>query len=332
MFSKVSILVPVYGVADRIERCARSLFEQTYGNIEYVFVNDCTPDDSIRILKSVVEEYPNRLSAVKIIEHEINMGLASARNTAVDNAIGDFVLHVDSDDYLSVNAVEELINQQCLDDSDIVNSGYVVYHESYSENWDIPDFDSTKSFTISLLSREIPVCVAGRLIRRSLYVENNIRAIDGVNMAEDYAISPLLAFFATRISTVHSYLYHYDCTNEISYTHTFSVTKCEQMWRALDNHYNFFLKRGREYGKALEYAKLSILILQLKLCALDGHQSCYYHELLNRCSRDDDRSCINRFPIYDRILLNINNYVILKWYVRVAFIIRGILKRFSRIK
>lgn len=326
MSPKVSLLIPIYCVEKRIERCAVSLFEQTYENIEYIFVNDCTSDNSIGILKTVMKKYPNRLSAIKIINHERNMGLASARNTAVDNATGDFVLHVDSDDYLSIDAVEKMINQQRLDDSDIVNSGYIVYHESYRENWDIPDFDSTKDFTINLLSRKIPVCVAGRLIRRSLYIENNIRAIDGVNMAEDYAVSPLLAYFAKRISTIHYFLYHYDYTNEASYSHTFSESKCSQMWRVLESLNDFFNKIDTVYSESLDFAKISIIIMQLKLCAVDGAQNRYFNILLSKLNTIEDKSYYKKIPVYDRVLLYIRNYPILKGYVRFAFFVKRLMK------
>ena len=75
---KVSILVPVYGVEKYIERCVRSLFEQTYENIEYVFVDDCTKDKSIEILNSVLAEYPNRKKQAKILHHDKNRGLSHA--------------------------------------------------------------------------------------------------------------------------------------------------------------------------------------------------------------------------------------------------------------
>ena len=102
---KVSILVPVYGVEKYIERCARSLFEQTYDNIEYIFVDDCTKDRSIVILQKVLEGYPNRKNQVKILHHEKNRGLSAARNTALDASTGDYLMHVDSDDYLRKDAV-----------------------------------------------------------------------------------------------------------------------------------------------------------------------------------------------------------------------------------
>ena len=80
---KVSIVVPIFGVEKYIERCARSLFEQTYDKIEFIFVNDCTNDSSIVILHKVIKDYPIRHRDIKVISHESNRGLAAARNTGL---------------------------------------------------------------------------------------------------------------------------------------------------------------------------------------------------------------------------------------------------------
>ena len=71
----VSIIVPIYNVEKYIENCAVTLLEQDYDNIEYVFVNDCTPDSSMKILKDIIERYPNRKSHVKIINKIKNEGI-----------------------------------------------------------------------------------------------------------------------------------------------------------------------------------------------------------------------------------------------------------------
>lgn len=67
MYNKISLLIPVYGVEKYIERCARSLFGQTYQNIEYIFVDDCTKDSSIAVLKKVLDDYPFRKEQVTIM-------------------------------------------------------------------------------------------------------------------------------------------------------------------------------------------------------------------------------------------------------------------------
>ena len=102
---KVSICVPVYGAEKFMEKCARSLFEQTYHNIEYVFVNDCTPDRSIEVIRQVLLDYPQRQASVKIVEHEHNRGLSASRHTAVLHATGDYFLHFDDDDYMETDAI-----------------------------------------------------------------------------------------------------------------------------------------------------------------------------------------------------------------------------------
>ena len=76
---KVSILVPIYGTEKYIEKCARTLFEQTYDNIEYIFVNDCTKDASVEILKKTIEDYPQRQSQISIISHETNLDYKTLR-------------------------------------------------------------------------------------------------------------------------------------------------------------------------------------------------------------------------------------------------------------
>ena len=77
----ISVIVPVYGVEKYIERCARSLFEQTYRDVEYIFVNDCTKDNSIFILQGVLHDYPN-LNVI-IINKKHNEGLPQARKTGI---------------------------------------------------------------------------------------------------------------------------------------------------------------------------------------------------------------------------------------------------------
>ncbi len=121
----VSILVPVYGVEQYIERCARSLFEQTYPNLEFVFVDDCTPDGSLAILNRVLEDYPNRKAAVKIIHHDKNRGLSASRNTGLKNSEGDYVYFVDSDDYIHCKTIECLLQASIKEDAGIVVGDFI---------------------------------------------------------------------------------------------------------------------------------------------------------------------------------------------------------------
>ena len=105
---KVSVIIPIYGVEQYIERCATSLFEQTLDNVEFIFVNDCTKDKSIENLKKVIEKYPKRKNYIQIINHNENFGLPTARRTGLGYVHGEYVAHCDSDDWLEPNAYETL--------------------------------------------------------------------------------------------------------------------------------------------------------------------------------------------------------------------------------
>lgn len=214
----VSVVVPVYGVEKRIERCVRSLFEQTYQNLEYIFVDDCTPDKSIDIISSVSKEYPNRQDAITIVHHARNRGLAAARNTGVEHVKGEFLCHVDSDDYLEVNAISLLVERQLESNADIVNGDAIKHRASGDVLIRVPKFTTKREWLTDILSVDNTLnhVLWGRLIRLDLYRDNGIRTKEGYNQGEDWQVMPQLAYYAKSVSEIDSVVYHYDCTNEHS--------------------------------------------------------------------------------------------------------------------
>lgn len=117
---KVSFSVPVYNVSSYIEKCVRSLYEQTLDDIEIVLVDDGTPDDSIEIALRILEEYPNRKEQVRIVRHEHNLGIAETKKDCLLEARGEYIIVVDSDDYVDVRMSELLYNKAKKTDADMV--------------------------------------------------------------------------------------------------------------------------------------------------------------------------------------------------------------------
>ena len=116
----VSVIVPMYGVENYIARCAESLFAQTYPLIEFIFVDDGGKDRTVEILRGILERQDPSLQArVRIISKE-NGGLPHARKTGLDAATGEYVLHVDSDDWVEPDTVEKLVRMAVGTDADIV--------------------------------------------------------------------------------------------------------------------------------------------------------------------------------------------------------------------
>lgn len=220
---KVSILVPIYRVEQYIRQCTKSLMEQTYDDIEYIFVNDCTPDNSIEVLQGVIKDFPRRSSQVHIIHHEQNQGVAGARLTALNAATGEAILIVDSDDYVSPRAVELLVNVMQQQGVDVVDGGYAMVNNDDSIKKMTPLHVSQQKYIKTILCQNIePNRIWGRLIKRSLFQVHNIAFTQGVDYGEDYSVLPRLLAYASR-GWVDTCLYFYRDNNPNSYTNNITT-------------------------------------------------------------------------------------------------------------
>lgn len=207
MNSKVSIIVPVYGVEKYIERCARSLFTQTFGDIEYIFVNDCTKDSSMQVLEFVMKDYPAR--NVRIINKEKNEGLPQARKTGVLASTGDFIMHIDSDDWVEHDIVEKLYARAMEEVADMVYCDWVEEYEDRSVLFSQHPM-SIENYYKSILGFKSFSYVWNRLTKRELY--------DGIEfpipyMLEDFVITSQLVSKAMKVSLVQEPLNHYSKMN-----------------------------------------------------------------------------------------------------------------------
>ena len=207
---KVSVIVPIYNVQQFIGACAKSLFGQTYREMEYIFVDDCSPDASVNELKSVLTCYPERQSQVRIIRNTENRGSGATRSIALAAATGDFVMYADSDDVLVPDAVEKLVEAQQATDADIVDAAYQRLLPDGTLGETVTPFHGTKETMMRLLLAQNTIThqVWARLIRRSLHTDHQVDFIYGINMAEDYCIMPRLLFYAKR-AYIDDIIYYY---------------------------------------------------------------------------------------------------------------------------
>lgn len=288
---KVSVLVPVYGVEQYIERCARSLLGQTYPDIEYLFVNDCTSDRSVEVLKQLMDDYPDRKSAVKIINHEKNRGLAASRNTALDNATGEFVCHVDSDDWMELDAIESLVKMQMETASDIVSGNMYIHTISGIEEYHEPHYDDKEQLVLRQMPTNVDHQIFRRIIRRSLYEDGHVRCIEGCNMAEDRYQMIQLCWLADSVSTIDGFVYHYDMNRQGSYTRQSSWEKrLDNMMQELKNWLGireFLSDKGDVYFNATTPYAVDCIQKTLKL-ALKHRDKIYFQELADIVRNNED--------------------------------------------
>lgn len=209
----VSVIVPVYNVEPYIERCARSLFSQTYPELEYIFVDDCSPDNSIAVLKKTMADYPSRTSSIRIIRHEKNRGLAAVRNTGLINSTGLYVCHVDSDDWLEPNAIELLVKKQEETNADIVSGSALMYTYDGTTLLEEPDYPDRTAMVLQQLEYTLDHVLWKRIIRRSLFLENGIMCLEGCDMSEDRYLMTQLSYYAHSYARIDDHIYNYERRN-----------------------------------------------------------------------------------------------------------------------
>ncbi len=213
---KVTIIIAVYNCEKYIEECARSLFNQTLDNIEYIFINDATPDQSINVLKRVIDEYPTRKPYIRIINLEYNNGVSYARNIGIRHASGEYVIHADSDDWVEKDMYERLYQKAKETDADIVGCNF--RHEFSNLQYDFHQqyADNMEENISRLINGKIFPSLCTSLTRKSLIEDNGITFPTGLNMGEDLYINLQLYLHTKKIVSLDWAPYHYRHTEDSS--------------------------------------------------------------------------------------------------------------------
>lgn len=267
MSYKVSVLVSVYEDEPYIERCARSLFEQTYSNLEYIFVDDCSPDNSIVKLEEVMNDYPERKASVKILRNEVNKGLAAVRNTEFDFATGEFVCVVDGDDWMELDGIERLVDEQIATDADVVWGKALMHTKNGVKELSEPKYKDLEEWRMCYFrfTRSYVMVNWRRIIRRSLLEKYHIRHEEGLHIGNDKQLLPLIAYYAESFSSIDAVVYHYEKRNPRARTYKathgeyelFAFTReIESLRRVV----RFLADKEPTYLEAAEFTKLERLL------------------------------------------------------------------------
>ena len=251
----ISVIVPVYRVEEYLERCVKSIFSQTYKNLEVILVDDGSPDQCPAICDACAEKDVR----VKVI-HQGNKGLSGARNAGIDAASGEYLAFVDSDDYVSPHFIEELY--QLLQDTGCAigqcrfsyvkgdglveegDSAFCIYRgESLMEQLYGPEEKAT-CFVVAW----------NKLYRAELFKETGIRYPEG-RIHEDEATTYRLFHEAKKLAFLDRALYGYYTENGGSITSVFSAKRLQWL-TAHEERIAFFKKNGYEKLLPAAYRKL----------------------------------------------------------------------------
>lgn len=213
MQPSISVIVPVYKVENFVERCVRSLMEQTLQHeVEYIFVNDATPDRSFDIIAQILRDYPSRLSQTIFLQHEYNKGSSAARNTGLAAATGEYVFYFDADDFAEKDLLERLRDKAIETGADYIWADWFLNYERSVRLMKQPSYPSPEQTLCALLMGRIKYNVWNKIVRRTLYNENDIRFPEGHNMGEDMTMIRLVVC-ASTVAHLDYAGYHYVKTN-----------------------------------------------------------------------------------------------------------------------
>lgn len=252
---KVSIVVPVYGVEQYIEKCAESLFAQTLPEIEFVFVDDCSPDRSVEVLESVLERYPERRPHTIIHRLPQNAGVINARRVGIGlcgSSAGPswngYVMFMDSDDYLEPTAVERMYTAAVKENADIsicrrrmiadgaVLSGYQSYDfiEAIEPGaYKVIDSssggkESNKSkylgYVVSMTTGRATPEITNKLFRRELIDKIEYQPV--YHVGEDWMMYVQLVYHSERIVSINEILFNY-LIHDGSLMHGLTFEQCK---------------------------------------------------------------------------------------------------------
>ncbi|MFR9500372.1 MAG: glycosyltransferase family 2 protein [Rikenellaceae bacterium] len=196
----ISVIVPIYGVEKYIEKSLRSLFSQTKTEgVEFILVNDCTPDRSMEIAREVAADF--HALDIKIVEHKTNQGVATARQSGLDAATGEYTTHFDPDDWCEANMLEEMYACAIDNGADVVVCDYIFTKNGVNKyEAEIVGNNGVECMR-NLITNKMRGFLCPKLIKRSIIIENNITFYNGLNLCEDLLFS--LSVFAKTDKIIH---------------------------------------------------------------------------------------------------------------------------------
>ncbi|MBQ7288602.1 MAG: glycosyltransferase [Clostridia bacterium] len=211
----ITVIVPVYKVEPYLERCVKSVINQTYENLEIILVDDGSPDNCGNMCDAFAKQDPR----IRVV-HKENGGLSSARNAGLDVATGKYIGFVDSDDWIEPDMYAQLYSLLSLHNVKIAACGFrcdfpsgktVYINRDYPANKEIEVFSKTDALRELILARKITNSVCDKLFEKSLF--QTFRFTQGI-VNEDFEMMPLCVEAAESVVFCPSPFYHYMMTAE----------------------------------------------------------------------------------------------------------------------
>lgn len=257
---KISIIIPVYNVAQYIEECLDSVIAQTYtGDMECLIVDDCGTDDSMAIAGRIIQGYQGNIK-FQVLHHEHNRGLSAARNTGIEASTGDYMYFLDSDDTIIPECIELMVDMlKKHPKAEIIQAGANSENKSVDiETKKLPEYSDDRQW-ISQTFLEgwiIPVTSWNKLIKKEFLYEYSLSFREGL-LHEDELFNFYLAKYVSYIAFVKKNTYNYRTTRVGSIMQGMKMEVSNESWlRILEECINHIDKDNRKHQTIMIFKHL----------------------------------------------------------------------------
>lgn len=212
---KVSIIVPVYNVENYIERCLNSIINQTLDEIEIIIINDCSTDNSINIIQQYLNSIEHNKEII-LINKKYNEGVSKARNDAINISRGEYILFVDSDDWIEFNMVEKMYNLAKYKNSDLVIcNAYIDYENGKTKPLEL-NFENNKKYENNTLigdllsqNKNLQGHPWNKLYKTDIIKCCNLKYNEKMSLYEDFVFNIDFLLSSNTALFLEDKLYHY---------------------------------------------------------------------------------------------------------------------------
>ena len=236
---KISVIVPVYNAEKYLHRCVDSILAQTFTDFELLLVNDGSKDTS----GEVCDEYATKDSRVRVF-HKENGGVSSARNIGLDNAKGEWISFVDSDDWLNVNMFQEMYDCAILTLADAVYCDINMVFKDYGQVYKAASFSEDKTALMRNYIASVWTSLCNTLVKTDIFKRYNLKSPVHLTYCEDFWLSVRLFHYAEKISYIAQPHYNYNRINESSKMHSLDFKTEQEERKAYLETIEFFEKEG----------------------------------------------------------------------------------------
>lgn len=222
---EISIIIPVYRVQTLIERSVSSVISQTLKEFELVLVDDCGGDNSIELAEALLRNSWLK-NSYKVVKNTVNSGVAASRGAGLDASSGNYIIHLDSDDYFDPVLIQTLYFELTDTGSDLAICGYYAEERNSSvshitckaERVILQSEEERGAYIKDMLANRLPSALWNKMARRELFMDSDIKFIP--ELRDDLSVSPLLIAKANKIVLVNKPLVHYVLYNSSSVSAT----------------------------------------------------------------------------------------------------------------